>query len=257
MSPFETEHDHEPIRLSHEDPKAHPEPVEELPMWAGMPVLAVRVWDILPLRTEAREPRLESMDARILVPLLAGERTRFVRQVRRRLPTDADAEDVVQRAMMRATERAGSLDDPERLRAWFGRILRRGIADFHRSRRPEDASESAGVDVPADAEDARHTACACSTRLLDALPARYADVLRRVDVDGQTPELAAAALSISTANLHVRLHRARRALRERVMKHCGVSMCGPCLDCSCDAHGRCGGGMARPIKDRASPTPAA
>lgn len=207
-----------------------------------MPVLPLRVRNLLPLRTAARGPTLEPMDARAVVPLLADGRTRFVRQARRRLPTDADAEDVVQRAMMRATERAGSLEDPERLPAWFGRILRRGIADFHRSRRSEDTSDTIAddVEVAAETPDAARTPCGCSLRLVAALRPVYADVLRRVDVEGQSPELAAAALSISTANLHVRLHRARRALRERVMKHCGVTTCGPCLDCTCDAHGRCG-----------------
>jgi RNA polymerase sigma-70 factor (ECF subfamily) len=179
------------------------------------------------------------MDARTLVEPLAGERPRFVRLARRRLPTDADAEDVVQRAMIRAADRAGSLGDPERLRAWFGRILRRGIADFHRSRRPEDASDT--IDVADDEPEPQRSPCACSLRLLATLRPGYADVLRRLDVEGESPELAAVALSISTANLHVRLHRARRALRERVSRHCGVSTCRPCLDCTCDAHGRCGG----------------
>lgn len=205
-----------------------------------MSVLPVRVRNVLPLRSAARDPTLDGMDARVLAPLLAGERTRFVSVARRRLPTDADAEDVVQRAMIRATERAGSVEDPERVLAWFGRILRRGIADFHRSRLPE-SRDSAAVEVAADVSDVARTPCACSLRLLDGLPAAYAEVLKRVDVQGEPTETVATALSITTANLHVRLHRARRALRERVKQHCGVATCGPCLDCTCDAHGRCGG----------------
>jgi DNA-directed RNA polymerase specialized sigma24 family protein len=185
------------------------------------------------------------MDARALVPLLADERPRFVRMARRLLPSEADAEDVVQRAMMRATERAGSLEDPVRVRSWFGRILRRGVADFYRSRRPESTSDSADVDVAADTPDAPGNPCACSVRLLGALPPRYAEVLRRVDMEGQSIDAVAVALSISTANLHVRLHRARRSLRERVKRHCGVSTSTPCLDCTCDAHGRCRRAVAR------------
>jgi len=211
-----------------------------MPLRARMLVFALHVRDLLRLQTAARVPTLGPMDARALVPLLAEERTRLVSLARRRLPTEADAEDVVQRAMMRAAERAGSLVDPERLRAWFGRILRRGIADFHRSRRTEDTSDTLDVDIAREEEPQRNP-CACSLRLLGSMRPGYADVLRRVDVDGQPPELASAALSISTANLHVRLHRARRALRERVKKHCGVATCGPCLDCTCNGHARCGG----------------
>jgi DNA-directed RNA polymerase specialized sigma24 family protein len=151
----------------------------------------------------------------------------------------------VQRAMMRATERAGSLKDPVRVRPWFGRILRRGIADFYRSRRPEGTPDSADMDVAADTLDAAGNPCACSLRLLEALRPSYAEVLRRIDVEGQSAESVAMALAISAANLHVRLHRARRALRERVKRHCGVSTSGPCLDCTCGARGRCGGAVSR------------
>jgi RNA polymerase sigma factor (sigma-70 family) len=133
-----------------------------------------------------------------------------------------------------------SLEDPARFRPWFVRILRRGIADFHRSRRPEERLDGAEIDAATDAAELPRNICACSLRLLDALPAKNAEVLRRVDLQGEPTEAVATALSISVPNLHVRLHRARQGLRRRVMKHCGVSTCGPCLDCTCDAHGRCG-----------------
>lgn len=184
------------------------------------------------------------MEARTLVPLLADGRRGFVRLARRRLPTEADAEDVVQRAMMRATERAGSLEDPARVRPWFGRILLRGIADFYRSRRPERAPEATDIGVSAHALDGSGNACPCTLRLMGSLLPAYAEVLRRIDIEGEPPEAVAATLSISAGNLNVRLHRARRALREQVKRHCGVSTCGPCLDCTCDAHGRCGEGAS-------------
>jgi RNA polymerase sigma-70 factor, ECF subfamily len=143
--------------------------------------------------------------------------------------------------MLRATERAGSIEDPSRVRPWFGRILRRGIADFYRSRRPEAAFESTDIEVAAAAVDASGNPCPCSQRLMGALRPAYSEVLRRIDLEGQSTGAVATALGISGANLHVRLHRARRVLRERVKQHCGVSKCGPCLDCTCDVHGRCGG----------------
>jgi RNA polymerase sigma factor (sigma-70 family) len=180
------------------------------------------------------------MDTSVLTPLLMQERARFVATARRRLPTEADAEDVVQRAMMRAIEHAVSLEDPARVGSWFGRILQRTIADFYRSRKPETPSDSGDVDVAAESPEPVAHGCACSLRLLGDLPAAYSDVLRRIDVDGESPQAVAATLSISPTNLHVRLHRARRALRERVKAHCGVVTSGPCLDCTCDTHGRCG-----------------
>jgi RNA polymerase sigma-70 factor (ECF subfamily) len=182
------------------------------------------------------------MDARALTAALSDERARFVRMARSRVRTEADAEDVVQRAMLRAAERAAALADPSRARAWFYRILRRAIADHHRSR-PADASgghEEAVEGVDTASAPPPVSPCACAVHLLADLRPAYAEVLRRVDLDGEDPSVVATAIGASTASLYVRLHRARRALRDRVERHCGVSSLTPCLHCTCHAHERCG-----------------
>lgn len=183
------------------------------------------------------------MDARALLSVLTPERARFVSLARGRVASTADAEDVVQRALMRAADRASSLDDPARARAWFHRILRNAIADHHRSRAGDPARAHSSAD-PADLADERtvepvRTPCTCVMRLLEGLRPSYAEALGRVDLAGEEPSAVAAALGISTSNLHVRLHRARRALQERVREHCGVTSHRPCLDCTCDAQRRC------------------
>lgn len=68
----------------------------------------------------------------------------------------------------------------------------------------------------------------------------YAEVVRRVDFDEEEPAAVADALGLSVGNLYVRLHRARRMLRERVEGHCRVSSIEPCLECTCSGQGRCG-----------------
>jgi RNA polymerase sigma-70 factor (ECF subfamily) len=84
------------------------------------------------------------------------------------------------------------------------------------------------------------TPCMCSVRLLEELRPAYAEVIRRVDMEGEDAGDVARALGISTGNLHVRLHRARRALRDDVRHYCDVTSHRPCLDCTCDGHLRCG-----------------
>jgi RNA polymerase sigma-70 factor (ECF subfamily) len=159
---------------------------------------------------------------------------------RSRVASEADAEDVVQRAMMRAAERASQIEDATRARAWFYRILRRAIVDHHRSKPPHVSDEALEHEPAAEDERLRPPACRCARRLLDDLRPNYAEVVRRVDWNGEDPIAVAQALRVSTANLYVRLHRARRALRERVHGHCGVSSIDPCLECTCHAHDRCG-----------------
>ena len=182
------------------------------------------------------------MEPRALIGALTDERVRFVRLARLRVGTPADAEDVVQRAFVRAAEQAGSLEDPARARAWFYRILRHAIADHHRARRRDPLRQESAGDPAELAEEPAptRTPCGCSLRLLAELRPAYAEVIRRVDVEGEAPEAVASALGITTGNLHVRLHRARSSLRDDVMHYCGVASHRSCLDCACDEHHRCG-----------------
>jgi RNA polymerase sigma-70 factor (ECF subfamily) len=180
------------------------------------------------------------MEARALIENLSGERTRFVRLARIRVANEADAEDIVHRAMLRAAERADQIVDATRSRAWFYRILRRAIADYHRSRASAARREVPEHEPVADDERPRPPACRCAVQLLGEIRPAYGEVVRRVDFEGEDPAALAAAFGISPGNLYVRLHRARRALRERVQGHCGVTSIEPCLECMCDAQHRCG-----------------
>jgi RNA polymerase sigma-70 factor (ECF subfamily) len=204
-----------------------------------MSLLTLRVRNWLRLLRPPERGTLTSVDAYALIATLTGERGRFVRMVRSRVATEADAEDVVQRAMTRAVERASQIEDATRARAWFYRLLRRAIADHHRSK-PLHVSDEAIEHEPAgEDERPRPPACRCARRLLDDLRPTYAETMLRVDFNGEDPTAVADALRVSTANLYVRLHRARRALRERVQGHCGVTSIEPCLECMCHAQHRC------------------
>lgn len=186
------------------------------------------------------------MDAPALMQALMHERARFVRFARGRTDSDANAEDVVHRAFVQAATRAASLQDPARVRAWFYRILRHALADQRRELAKERARFDADGDVEAEPADPSTTepsptSCTCALRLLGELRPGYAEVLRRIDVEGVAPEAVAQELGISVGNLHVRLHRARRQLRDGVKDYCGVATHRPCLDCSCDSRSRCSG----------------
>jgi RNA polymerase sigma factor (sigma-70 family) len=214
-----------------------------VPLRPRLPLRTLPLRRVVRLRDEAQGRTVDAMEARALVDALKAERARFVRLVRPRVANEADADDIVQRALIRASERAGTVADPARARAWFYRILRHALVDHHRERRSDplrhridaDLTELAGDDPAQD-----RSPCACGVRLLGGIRPAYAEVIRRVDVDGEDPVVVARALGISTGNLHVRLHRARRLLREKVGSHCGVVSVGPCLDCTCDGRRRCG-----------------
>jgi RNA polymerase sigma-70 factor (ECF subfamily) len=193
---------------------------------------------------EASPAARDVTDTNPVAQALAEARPRWVAFVRSRVPSDLDADDVVQRALTRATRNADRLRDATRLVPWFYRILRRGIADALAARAKDAVVE--GVESmddlplpPADTEIA--AACACVAGLLDGLRPEYAEVLRRVVLEDESLREAAQDLAITENNAAVRLHRARTALRRELESCCGVSSLRACLDCTCDIDGRCGG----------------
>jgi RNA polymerase sigma-70 factor (ECF subfamily) len=174
---------------------------------------------------------------------IEADRARYVRFARARVASDADAEDVVQRALLRAVTHADTLADAGRAEAWFFRVLRRAIADHHRTsavasaRRHEEADETgAGPDLESlPAPEPAAPVCGCGAVLLEEIPASYAEMLRRIDASEEPIEDVARSLGISTATAYVRLHRARRALRNHVEHRCGVRTIREALACDCDA----------------------
>lgn len=165
---------------------------------------------------------------------LVRERSRFLEFARGRV--GADAEDVLQIALTRAVLKVDGLRDETLARPWFFRILRNAIADHH-ARGGVVANEIPGDDVIDDvpASVPPDDPCGCPVTVLGTLRPEYADILRRVDVDETPLAEVAASLDISANNAAVRLHRARGALRDALLRLCATDSIRACVDCGCDA----------------------
>jgi RNA polymerase sigma factor (sigma-70 family) len=182
---------------------------------------------------------LKRSDARSVVEeALTRDRAKVEGLLRRRFPA-LDASEVYQRAAVRALERCDELRDLDRVDAWVRRIAMTCAIDLLRNRRYREITTANPPEVEAPVPD---ETCACAVSLLTSLPAQYADVLQRVDVDGASLEETACALGIERGNAAVRLHRARRALRGRLQDHCGVATIRECLACECTHRGCCATG---------------
>ena len=185
----------------------------------------------------AGAPSTGSQAATDLLFRLIGQRPRFIAFARRRVASDADAEDIVQQGFARAAEKLDELRDPQRVVAWFYRVLRRLIAD-QLARRALGARKLTELAVSLEqATPEEQASCACALGLLDRLRPDYADILRRVDLDDQSLDRAAADLGITANNAGVRLHRARARLRADVQELCGApgaeAARRACADCEC------------------------
>jgi RNA polymerase sigma-70 factor (ECF subfamily) len=65
------------------------------------------------------------------------------------------------------------------------------------------------------------------------LKPEYSEILRAVDVGEQRVQDYAAQHHISVSNAGVRVHRARAALRNRLLQTCAACAEHKCLDCTC------------------------
>jgi RNA polymerase sigma-70 factor (ECF subfamily) len=188
-----------------------------------------------PRRPAGRPPAAPARGAAARAEALAGAKARFLGFLERRLGSRADAEDVLQAALVRVLEREAPLRDEERLVPWFYQVLRNLVVDHHRRRaaRAAGAARAAALGPAVPDDDLLREACACVGGVLAGLRPAHADLLRRLELAGEPPASAARALGISPGNLAVRLHRARRALRAELGRLCRTCADHGCLDCTC------------------------
>jgi RNA polymerase sigma factor (sigma-70 family) len=181
-------------------------------------------------------PAPEIQDA--LSTTLLANLAAFQGFARRRLGDDQLAADAVQESLLRALKSEAALSHDENLLAWFYRILRNVLTDLHRRRAAQGRAMerfAAEMEIADETDDAlQQTACTCFRGLLPTLRPDYAEVLQLSDLDGQPAGAVAAKVGISRNNLKVRLHRARRQLRERLEQTCQVCATHGCLNCTCN-----------------------
>jgi RNA polymerase sigma factor (sigma-70 family) len=168
---------------------------------------------------------------------LLERRDEFVAFTTRQLGDAAAAEEVVQASYVKATERLEQLESADAARAWFYRMLRNAALDLRRRRATEQrAAEAfaAEADTTVDPEERSPRVCRCVTKALSTLKPEYAEVLRRVEIDGAAVKDFAQEQGLQAGNAAVRVFRAREALRKKVESACGACAAGGgCLDCTC------------------------
>ena len=136
----------------------------------------------------------------------------------------AEAEDLVQEAVLRAWTFWNRFQPGTNGRAWMHRILVNTFINGYRRRRREreilgeitrDVVETRGWDrslraVPGEGLGDEVTAA------LDALPPEFREVLVLVDLDDRSYKDAATAIGCPIGTVMSRLHRARRAMKQRL-----------------------------------------
>lgn len=171
------------------------------------------------------EPLLPApdVDAEYVALAQEGDRAAFDRLAKRHhrdsmaaagglLRNAGEAEDAVQEALLRAWESITSIRDPRRFKAWLAGILYRVCQN--RRRRFFHEGRSIAF-LPRSLPDPSDVAAEVVQEAL-ALPTEYRDVLVLFYLEGMIIAELAETIGITEANVKVRLHRARRLLRERL-----------------------------------------
>jgi RNA polymerase sigma-70 factor (ECF subfamily) len=191
--------------------------------------------------TNEPEEALRPMDEAVRRALVEGHEG-MLRFLIGRLRNRNDAEEVLQRFMLRAIERANDLRDVKSVKGWLSKVLATTLIDFHRQATrsrmketvidPQELAELAEAETPND-EEIEAAVCNCLYRLLPTLKSEYSEVIWRADLLEEPRENIAHSLDTTVNNINVRLYRARDALRQRLLQMCRTCVVHGFLDCEC------------------------
>lgn len=171
--------------------------------------------------------------------LLAEHHGRFLAFLRNRLDSDAVAEDILQDAYAKGLEKVAQVRDSESVVAWFYSLLRNSVIDHYRKAGTEKKVKAAleREGEPSFEPELRQKICTCVSAVLPTLKPEYAEIVGEVELGEKSIAEVAAQRGLTTNNATVRLHRARAALRRRLVEVCGACSTHGCLDCTCQTAG--------------------
>jgi RNA polymerase sigma-70 factor (ECF subfamily) len=144
------------------------------------------------------------------------------------------AEDILQEAYAKSL---GKLHDVrgDSVVAWFYQVLRNALVDHYRSAGTEKTAHArfASETETSFEPEFRQNVCTCVRAVLPDLKPEYAEIVKAVELDQRPISEVAHEKQLTANNATVRLHRARVALRRRLMEVCGTCSEHGCLDCTC------------------------
>jgi RNA polymerase sigma-70 factor (ECF subfamily) len=177
--------------------------------------------------------RMAAPDSDTPSRLLVENHSRFLDFLRRRVENDAVGEDILQDAYAKSLERLDQVENEESVVARFYRILRNAVVDHYRRAGTANRAKMAPEHEPSFEPELRENVCTCVSPVLPTLKPEYAEIVGEVELGERSIAEVAAEKGLTANNATVRLHRARAALRRRLVEVCGTCSTHGCLDCTC------------------------
>ena len=177
--------------------------------------------------------RIRSGEPALFELVMRRYNQRLFRVLRALLRDDAEAEDVLQEAYVRAFAHLGQLERPERLASWLTHIaVHEAKTRLRRRGRVVELKEVAVRAVRSDAIDPEQEALGRQVKAvlgsaIDELPVGYRTVFVLRELEGLSTTDVAQSLGLSEQAVKMRLHRARAALRGTLYERVGATALPP------------------------------
>jgi RNA polymerase sigma-70 factor, ECF subfamily len=177
--------------------------------------------------------RIRSGETALFELVMRRYNQRLFRVLRALLRDEAEAEDVLQDAYVRAYAHLGQLEQPERLASWLTHIaVHEAKARLRRRGRFADVKEGPLRAVPSPSSDPEQETLGKQLQrvlisAIDDLPVGYRTVFVLRDVEGMSTAEVSESLCVSEQAVKMRLHRARAALRQVLFDRVGAAALPP------------------------------
>lgn len=144
----------------------------------------------------------------------------------KRVRNQEATEDIVQKVLLTAIEKQGTLKKPSNMRPWLYQITRNAIIDYYRLQKPSAAvpEDLFYEDNIVEDNSAQRELARCLIPLLKSLPEPYRQALELIELEGVKQREAAAKLGLSLSGAKSRIQRGRKMLREVLEQCCRVQL---------------------------------
>ena len=166
--------------------------------------------------------------------------------LRRRVGSDADADDLVQEVFVKALNAINADKTPKKLEAWLYAAARTTVIDYYRSNKRSENQLDAGEEEllwieNAEDDELEQQLAVCLKSLSLTLPEIYRETLISVDFEGRTMRALAEDAGLSVSAIKSRASRARAMLKERLFECCRIDRANGVMEpiehrsvCDCD-----------------------
>lgn len=145
----------------------------------------------------------------------------------KRLPSEADAADLLQDVFLRISERRDELAAVDHLRGYLHKVARGVLVDYYREAGRREAALAALGDDDGSASteaDAGRELAACLVPIVERLDEPYREAIVLTELEGLTQAEAARRVGLTLPGMKSRVQRGREMLRALVLSCCEVEL---------------------------------